>query len=108
MGISRSLLIDRRRGPRTRRSDDLQQGRLRAAQAGKQGPSRISPGRLKPVHDWTQNATTQADVKMFILDDLWQSLPRPPFTDEETEDLAAQVYNYVWQRSVSGVGLAAP
>ena len=44
--------------------------------------------RLKPMHDWTQNATTQADVKMFILDDLWQSLPRPPFTDEETEGLS--------------------
>ena len=59
------------------------------------------------MRDWTQNATTQADVKMFILDDLWQSLPRPPFTGEETEDLATQVYNYVWQRRVSGVGLAA-
>ena len=63
--------------------------------------------RLKPMRDWTQNATTQADVKMFILDDLWQSLPRPPFTGEETEDLATPVHNYVWQRRVSGVGLAA-
>ncbi len=57
---------------------------------------------LEPMHDWTQNATTQAEVKMFILDDLWRSLPRPPFTDEETEDLAARVYEYVWQRSASG------
>jgi type I restriction enzyme R subunit len=57
---------------------------------------------LKPIHDWTQNTTTQADVKMFILDDLWRSLPRPPFTDEDTEELAARVYDYVWQRSASG------
>ena len=57
---------------------------------------------LEPMHDWTQNTTTQADVKMFILDDLWRSLPRPPFTDEDTEELAARVYDYVWQRSASG------
>ena len=46
-------------------------------------------------------------VKMFILDNLWQSLPRPPFTVEETEALAATVYDYVWQRSASGFGLFA-
>ncbi len=65
-------------------------------------------GLLEPMHDWTQNTTTQADVKMFILDDLWRSLPRPPFTDEDAEDLAARVYEYVWQRSVSGPTLSAP
>ena len=39
---------------------------------------------------------------MFILDSLYQSLPRPPFTEGETEQIAAQVYDYVWQRSASG------
>jgi hypothetical protein len=39
---------------------------------------------------------------MFILDDLWRSLPRPPFTVEDTEDLAARVYEYVWRRSAIG------
>jgi type I restriction enzyme R subunit len=57
---------------------------------------------LKPMHDWTQNSTTQAEVKVFILDSLWQSLPRPPFTDEETETVASRVYDYIWQRSASG------
>jgi type I restriction enzyme, R subunit len=57
---------------------------------------------LEPIHDWTQNTTTQAEVKVFVLDDLWRSLPRPPFTGEDTEELAARVYDYVWQRSVSG------
>ena len=58
--------------------------------------------------DWTQNTTTQAEVKVFILDSLWQSLPRPPFTEEETEEIAGRVYDYVWQRSASGdAGLAA-
>lgn len=62
---------------------------------------------LKKMHDWTQNTTTQAEVKVFILDSLWQSLPRPPFTDEDTEALAGRVYDYVWQRSASGHGLHA-
>jgi type I restriction enzyme R subunit len=62
---------------------------------------------LRPMHDWTQNAATQAEVKVFILDKLWQSLPRPPFTDEETEGAASRVYDYVWQRSASGRELQA-
>src|SRR5439155_17163429 len=63
---------------------------------------------LTPMYDWTKNMSTQAEVKVFILDNLWQSLPRPPFTDQETEALASRVYDYVWQRSASGnAGLAA-
>jgi type I restriction enzyme R subunit len=57
---------------------------------------------LKPMHDWTKNTSTQAEVKMFILDKLWLSLPRPPFTERDTETLAGRVYDYVWQRSASG------
>jgi type I restriction enzyme R subunit len=62
---------------------------------------------LRSMNDFTQNTTTQAEVKMFILDNLWVSLPRPPFTDEETEALAAKVYDYVWQRSACGHDLLA-
>jgi type I restriction enzyme R subunit len=63
---------------------------------------------LTPMYDWTKNASTQAEVQVFILDNLWQSLPRPPFTDQETEALASRVYDYVWHRSASGAaGLAA-
>lgn len=62
---------------------------------------------LKPMHDWTQNTTTQAEVRVFILDNLWQSLPRPPYTDEGTEALAGRVYDYVWERSASGHALLA-
>jgi len=62
---------------------------------------------LRPMHDWTQNTTTQAEVKVFILDSLWRALPRPPFTDEETEAVAGRVYDFVWQQSASGHDLAA-
>ena len=62
---------------------------------------------LTPMPGWLQNATTQAEVRVFILDRLYDSLPRPPFTEGETEGIAAQVYDYVWQRSASGQDLTA-
>ena len=62
---------------------------------------------LRPISDWTQKAATQAQVRVFILDNLWRELPRPPFTDEETEAVADRVYDFVWQQSASGRDLAA-
>ena len=64
-------------------------------------------GLLAPMPGWLQNATTQAEVRVFILDQLYESLPRPPFTEVETEDVASRVYDYVWQRSASGRDLSA-
>jgi type I restriction enzyme R subunit len=57
---------------------------------------------LKPMPTWTQNTTTQAEVKVFILDNLWQSLPRPPFTDQDAEAMSDRIYDYVWRQSASG------
>jgi len=57
---------------------------------------------IQRVPAWTQNAQTQAEVKVLVLDTLWQSLPRPPFTEQDAEQLADRVYDYVWQRSSSG------
>ena len=62
---------------------------------------------LQPMPNWTRNTQTQADVKMFILDNLYTSLPRPPFSVEETENLAGRIYDFVWQRSAAGVPFAA-
>lgn len=62
---------------------------------------------LEPMRNWTENTATQAEVKVFILDNLWQALPRPPFTEEEAEAVAGKVYAYVWQRSSVGPGLPA-
>ncbi len=62
---------------------------------------------LRPMHDWTQNTATQAEVKVFLLDNLWEALPKPPFSDEETEGIANRVYEYVWQRNASGYDLLA-
>jgi type I restriction enzyme R subunit len=62
---------------------------------------------LRPMPNWTQNTQTQADVKMFILDNLYASLPRPPFSEEDTEYLADRVYDFVWQRTTAGVMFSA-
>jgi len=62
---------------------------------------------LLPMRNWTQNTATQAEVRVFILDTLWQALPRPPFTDEETQEAASRIYDYVWERSASHEPLAA-
>jgi type I restriction enzyme, R subunit len=56
---------------------------------------------LRPVQDWTQKASTQAEVKVFILDRLYLTLPRPPFTDDEIEKISDNVYSFVWQKSAS-------
>lgn len=57
---------------------------------------------LVPMPQWPKNATTQAQVKTFILDSLYRSLPRPPFDDAETDALASKVYEFVWQQGASG------
>ena len=62
---------------------------------------------LQPMPAWTQNSQTQAEVKVLVLDTLWQSLPRPPFTEREAEQLADRIYDYVWQRSASGASWGA-
>jgi type I restriction enzyme R subunit len=62
---------------------------------------------LRPMKGWTQKAATQAEVRVFILDKLYGVLPRPPFTETETDEIASRVYDYVWQRSASGRELDA-
>lgn len=62
---------------------------------------------LPTMEQWTRNTQTQAEVETFILDQLYRALPRPPYTDEDTDRAAACVYEYIFQRSMSG-DLIAP
>ena len=57
---------------------------------------------LESIPLWTRNVQTQAEVEVFILDHLHQSLPIPPFTPDETQALSHKVYEFVWQRSAEG------
>ena len=45
---------------------------------------------------------TKAQVEVLIRDRVYASLPTPPFTAEEKEAVANDVYGHIWQRAVSG------
>lgn len=57
---------------------------------------------LKPMEDWTRKEQTKSEVEAFILDRLFVMLPMPPFTVDETQSVARQVYDFVWQQSSEG------
>ncbi len=50
----------------------------------------------------TENPATRAELRTTILDEFWQHLPRPSFSDGDCEPLTDEVYAFIWQRSVSG------
>ena len=58
--------------------------------------------RLKELDRFWEKEQTKADVKIFILDEIFASLPTPPFTPEEKQAVAADVYTHVWQQAVRG------
>jgi len=58
--------------------------------------------RLSELDRFWEKEQTKADVEVFILDKVFASLPTPPFTAEEKEIVAANVYAHVWQQAVSG------
>ena len=58
----------------------------------------FSSGGLSSWH----NASKATEIKIFILDKVYANLPTPPFTPEEKEAGAAEVYTHVWQQAVRG------
>ncbi|MBU3666213.1 MAG: type I restriction endonuclease subunit R [Chthoniobacterales bacterium] len=81
---------------RAKKMTKKQRERVKAASKGLLSKIRE---RIASMPQWSKNAATQADVQMCILDTLYASLPRPPFTEAETEQLAREVYDFVWQQS---------
>ncbi len=51
---------------------------------------------LAPLEQWTQKEQTQAEVEVFILGHLYPLLPSPPFTDNDKQAAAREVYSYIW------------
>lgn len=62
---------------------------------------------VEPLERWTKKEQTQAEVETFILDQLFNSLPTPPFTVSEKEAVAEKVYQHIWEQSESGLFPAA-
>jgi type I restriction enzyme R subunit len=51
---------------------------------------------------WTEKEQTQAEVETLILDHVYTVLPDPPFSDDDKQAVAKQVYEHVWSQSTSG------
>jgi type I restriction enzyme, R subunit len=58
--------------------------------------------RLAELDRFWEKEQTKADVEVFILDEVFASLPTPPFTPEEKKLVAANVYAHVWQQAMNG------
>ncbi len=52
-----------------------------------------------PLARWTEKEQTQAEVEVFILDRIYESLPTPPFDDDEKQEIARLAYQHIWQQS---------
>ena len=59
--------------------------------------------RLSDLDRFWEKEQTKAEVQVFILDEVFTSLPTPPFTEEEMKAGASDVYDHVWQQAVGGV-----
>lgn len=57
---------------------------------------------IKPLEHWTEKQQTQAEVKSFIVDHVYQHLPEPPYTADDKEHVADEIFQHVWQQSVRG------
>jgi type I restriction enzyme R subunit len=62
---------------------------------------------IAPLERWTEKEQTQAEVEVFILGHVFQTLPTPPFSDDEKQAVAKRVYLHVWQQSAAGHFAAA-
>ena len=58
--------------------------------------------RLRELDRFWEKEQTKAEVQVFILDQIHVKLPTPPFTPEDKETVAGEVYEHVWQRAVRG------
>lgn len=89
-----------------RRDNITKADRERVKQSSKELLTKLQ-SLLQTMKQWTLNVQTQAEVQTLILDQLYMTLPRPPFTEEETQQAATKIYDYLWQRSSGGVPLTA-
>jgi type I restriction enzyme R subunit len=58
---------------------------------------------IAPLDRWTEKEQTQAEVETFVMDQIYLSLPEPPYTLEDKAEVAQLVYRHVWQQSMRGL-----
>jgi type I restriction enzyme R subunit len=59
---------------------------------------------LTNFENWTAKEQTRADVETFVIDHVVMNLPQPPYTEEEAQELAGRLYNFVFQQALAGAG----
>jgi type I restriction enzyme R subunit len=57
---------------------------------------------IAPLDRWTEKEQTQAEVETFIMDQVYLSLPDPPYTPQDKADVAQLVYQHIRQQSLHG------
>ncbi|MFQ3578028.1 MAG: type I restriction enzyme endonuclease domain-containing protein [Verrucomicrobiia bacterium] len=60
---------------------------------------------LKNFENWTAKEQTQADIKIFVIDQVLASVPQPPYRPDEAEQMAERIYDYIFQKAVGGTEL---
>jgi type I restriction enzyme R subunit len=78
-----------------------QTARERVKQASRELLASIK-ARLAELDRFWEKEQTKAEVEVFILDNVFASLPTPPFTAEEKKLVATNVYAHVWQQAMNG------
>ena len=58
--------------------------------------------RLTDLDRFWEKEQTKAELRVFILDEVFTNLPTPPFSSEEKEEVANDVYDHIWQQAISG------
>ncbi|MEO8859765.1 MAG: DEAD/DEAH box helicase family protein [Burkholderiaceae bacterium] len=92
----------------SRTTDLLQRGDLSKVEREriKQASRELLAGVLAviaPLDRWIEKEQTQAEVQTFILDQVYNELPEPPYTPADKQEVAALVYRHIWQQSASNL-----
>ena len=58
--------------------------------------------RLAELDRFWEKEQTKAEMRVFILDEVFANLPTPPFTVDEKQSVASDVYTHIWQQVVNG------
>ena len=54
---------------------------------------------IAPLDRWTEKEQTQAEVEIFIMDQVYLSLPEPPYTPQDKADVAQLVFSTFGSRA---------
>ena len=57
---------------------------------------------IASLQEWTRKEQTQSEVQTYILDYLYTKLPTPPYTNQDKDQAAQRVYQFVLQQSAAG------